>query len=202
MNFKILNKSDFTTTKWSGGDTTQLYIYPENSSYAERNFLFRLSSATVNDEKSNFTKLEGVSREIMVLSGEMTLEHCGRYSKVLKEFDQDSFKGEWDTVSYGKVIDFNLMTKDGCVGRLENIKVMPSFKTSFPLAHNESKKVLTALYPSQQNMKLLHGEYEIIVAEKSLVVIEQAEGEPSSILTISNENKDDVLKIVIAEVMF
>lgn len=202
MNLKILKKCNFTTTKWSGGDTTQLYIFPEDGSYEERNFLFRLSTASVTAEISNFTKLEGVYRKIMVLSGEMTLEHRGKYSKVLKEFDQDSFMGEWDTLSYGKVIDFNLMTKEGCIGKLENIKVTPESNATLQLTSNEFKKVLIALYPFQQKMKFFLGGDERVVEEKSLVIIELNEGEEGGILTISNESKDRTLNVVISEVIY
>jgi environmental stress-induced protein Ves len=202
MNLKILKKSDFTTTKWSGGDTTQLYIYPEDGSYAERNFLFRLSSAAVIDEKSSFTKLDGVSRKLMVLAGEMKLEHLGRYSKVLREFEQDSFMGDWDTVSYGKVIDFNLMTKYGCTGSLLNIKVASGSEVTLELTHNESSNVIRALYPVGNSMKLLFGEEEIVVEEKNLLIIEQTKPGESSIITISNGNKEDILDVVMAEVVY
>lgn len=202
MKFKILKESDYTTTKWSGGDTTQLYIYPECGNYAERNFLFRLSSATVTDEKSAFTKLEGVSRKLMVLSGEMKLEHKGRYSKVLKEFEQDSFMGNWDTVSYGKVIDFNLMTRDGCIGELKNIKVMSNSTITLELSNKKSNKLLKALYPVGQPIKLLFGKEEVVVEEKNLVIIEQDKNDEDNIITISNKNKDEVLNIIMAEVIY
>jgi uncharacterized protein len=202
MNLKILKKSGFTTTKWSGGYATQLYVYPEDGSYAERNFLFRLSSATVTDEKSTFTKLDGVSRKLMVLAGEMKLEHLGRYSKVLREFEQDSFMGDWDTVSYGKVIDFNLMTKEGCTGRLENIKVASGSEVTLELTHNESSNVIRALYTVGNSMKLLFGEEEIVVEEKNLLIIEQTKPGEGSTITISNGNKEDILDVVMAEVVY
>lgn len=57
----------------------------------------------------------------MILKGEIVLEHEGRYKKVLKKFDQDSFSGSWITKSIGQAIDFNLMMREGCQGRLEAI---------------------------------------------------------------------------------
>ncbi|HFI0353367.1 TPA: hypothetical protein ACGOV8_000567 [Streptococcus suis] len=33
--------SDYQETSWSGGRTTQLYLFPTQSSYGERNFQFR-----------------------------------------------------------------------------------------------------------------------------------------------------------------
>lgn len=196
MKFKILKESDYVTTKWSGGDTTELYIYPEDASYTERNFLFRLSTATVTSEKSVFTELKGTSRKLMVLSGEMKLEHKGRYSKVLKEFEQDSFMGEWETISYGKVVDFNLMTNNPCTGNLQNIKVMPNSSIKLALLSKKSNKVLKALYPIGQSMKLFFGEEEIEVDEKNLVLIELDKNDEDTAITISNKNGG--LNIIVA----
>ena len=52
-----LTSPDFVTTTWSGGKTTQLAIAPDGASYAERAFLWRISSATVELEASDFTPL-------------------------------------------------------------------------------------------------------------------------------------------------
>ena len=49
-----LTSPDFVTTTWSGGKTTQLAIAPDGASYAERAFLWRISSATVELEAYGF----------------------------------------------------------------------------------------------------------------------------------------------------
>ena len=50
-NKMILKKAeDFVTSKWSGGSTTELYIYPPQAVYREGNFKCRISSATVEVE--------------------------------------------------------------------------------------------------------------------------------------------------------
>ena len=41
MDWKLLTKSDYVTTRWSGGTTTQLAIAPEGAVYADRDFLWR-----------------------------------------------------------------------------------------------------------------------------------------------------------------
>jgi environmental stress-induced protein Ves len=120
---KIIRQVDITPTIWAGGKTTQLVIFPENSSYVDKNFDFRLSTATVETETSVFTQLEGVKRSLMVLKGSMILEHKGQYSKELNEFDIDNFLGDWKTTSYAKVTDFNLMTKGNTKGSLEYKKM-------------------------------------------------------------------------------
>ncbi len=52
---------------WSGGTTTELFIYPEVAEYSERNFDFRISTATVEVEESNFystTRLQAHTYDI------------------------------------------------------------------------------------------------------------------------------------------
>jgi uncharacterized protein len=120
---EVIRKEEQKTTTWSGGTTTELTIYPKDAIYSNRNFKWRLSSAKVNEEKSTFTSLQGIWRLIMVVEGEMALEHENQHSTYLKPFDQDSFSGEWSTKSVGKVKDFNLMLSNGCKGELEAIQI-------------------------------------------------------------------------------
>lgn len=123
MTYEIIKKQNHKTSEWSGGTTTQLLIYPKEAVYNERNFKWRLSSAKVEIEESTFTHLPGISRIIMILKGELVLNHENHHNTVLKKFDQDSFSGDWNTKSYGKVTDFNLMMAEGCSGKVEAIEV-------------------------------------------------------------------------------
>lgn len=118
---EIIKKNQHKTSKWSGGTTTELYIYPKDSLYADRNFKWRLSSAKVDVEQSTFTSLPGIARIIMIVEGELLLQHEGHHSTTLKALEQDSFSGEWITNSVGKVVDFNLMMAQGYNGKLESI---------------------------------------------------------------------------------
>jgi environmental stress-induced protein Ves len=77
-----------------------------------------------------FTKLPGVSRKIMILDGEIKIEHQNHYSKILKKFEQDSFEGDWDTKSFGKAIDFNLMTTGNTQGIIEAFSLNNSIELS------------------------------------------------------------------------
>ncbi|MDL2320412.1 HutD family protein [Alistipes sp. OttesenSCG-928-B03] len=119
---KVIRKSELVTSRWSGGTTTQLAIWPEGAVYADRNFVWRVSSARVEAEESDFTPLAGVSRVIMVLDGELLLRHEGLYEKRLGRFGQDSFDGRWKTTSRGCVTDFNLMTTSG-EGSVEALEI-------------------------------------------------------------------------------
>lgn len=115
----VIPKAEQQTSNWSGGTTTQLYIYPHGSSYVNRDFMFRLSSAEVEIPESTFTKLPGVSRKIMVIDGELKLEHEEQHTIFLKKFETDSFSGDWNTKSFGIATDFNLMTTGNVKGSLQ-----------------------------------------------------------------------------------
>lgn len=119
MKNKIIKKDHFKTSLWSGGTTTELYIYPENAIYNNKDFLFRLSSATVELEQSIFTPLEGIKRFITPIDGSLKLFHKD------KTIDLDpsacyAFDGGIEKTSEGKVTDFNLMLSKDTSGTLES----------------------------------------------------------------------------------
>jgi environmental stress-induced protein Ves len=97
------------TTQWSGGSSTQLAIFPFESDFKERTFLFRISTATTETERSTFTSFRGYKRILMVLEGQLDIHHTGQYSKKLGAFETDCFEGSWETKSEGKVRDFNVI---------------------------------------------------------------------------------------------
>lgn len=113
MNVTVLQPSDYNTSKWSGGSTTQLFILPQTATYADRNFDFRISSAKVEVAESTFTPLPTINRKLMVLEGEITVTHENHHKKTLKQFDTDAFSGDWKTTTIGTCTDFNLMTRSG-----------------------------------------------------------------------------------------
>ena len=109
------------TNTWSGGTTTELFIYPPDSEYNKHNFEFRVSTATVNVEESTFTQLPGYKRILMILKGELFIEHKNHYSNYLKQYDCHEFLGAWETQAKGKVIDFNLMMNEKTNGAISII---------------------------------------------------------------------------------
>lgn len=122
---------------WSGGTTTELFIYPEEAEYSERNFDFRISTATVEVEESNFTQLPGYKRILMILQGELFIEHKNQHSKILHQYDCDEFFGSWETKAKGKVVDFNLMMKEGLNGSLSVVMIDENSNTTYQ--YNENK---------------------------------------------------------------
>ncbi|MEY3236315.1 MAG: hypothetical protein RI883_416 [Bacteroidota bacterium] len=118
MQFQHFKADKSKTITWASGTSTELFIYPLTGDFQKRDFLFRLSTATVEAEESVFSDFSGITRTLMLLKGNLTLIHEGRYIKELEPFDQDTFDGGWDTKSKGKVKDFNLMCKEGASGSL------------------------------------------------------------------------------------
>jgi len=111
VEYSIIRSENLKTTRWTGGTSTELFIFPTDSEYQKRNFSFRLSTAKVEIEKSEFTSLPGISRKLMVLDGGIFINHEKHHSNQLNKFDVDAFEGDWKTTSIGKCIDFNLMTQ-------------------------------------------------------------------------------------------
>jgi len=133
MHCEIISSDNFERNPWAGGTTTQLFIYPLQSEYKKRNFSFRVSTATVELETSQFTKLPGVSRKLMVLVGQMKLVHENQYTKELTKFEVDSFQGDWNTTSQGKCTDFNLMTMGRAQGELAALRIEKNRQIEYDL---------------------------------------------------------------------
>ena len=107
-----LTERDYKTSRWSGGTTTELFIWPEGADYAKREFSFRVSSAVVELAESDFTPLFGVTRYITPLTGGFALTHPGKPAVVMAPLAEPyRFSGEEATHCVGCATDFNLMLK-------------------------------------------------------------------------------------------
>lgn len=113
MTLTRLTPEDYTTTRWSGGATTELLIRPRGAAYAQRAFLCRISSATVELPESTFTPLSDYDRLIATLEGEIDLVHDGGAPIHLRPYEVHAFDGGSATRSFGRCRDFNLMLRKG-----------------------------------------------------------------------------------------
>lgn len=144
---KTIRKSSQLKTSWTGGITSQIAIYPETAEYSKRDFIWRLSTATVDLPESTFTSLPGFWRLLMVTDGEFVLKHEGHHQALLKQFDQDRFSGDWITRSYGKVSDLNLIMSAACKGTLTAIALSEDKTVVVPgLAHIEGSQNESVYY--------------------------------------------------------
>ena len=116
--FTLLRPEDYVKTTWAGGVTTQLAISPAGADYGARDFLWRVSSATVSLDESDFTALPGYRRFISTLQGDMHIyltrfasENPGYYKKLLTDASKTLFVyggvsalAGYETVNWGKTL--------------------------------------------------------------------------------------------------
>lgn len=115
MKERIISQDEFKTTTWEGGETTELFIWPEGSRFADRDFLFRISSATFSGTQSDFSDFSGYQRYILPLLGELKLSHTGLYERALRSYEVEYFDGAWKTHSENSLDcrDFNFIYRSG-----------------------------------------------------------------------------------------
>lgn len=108
---KDLNNKKVVST-WKGGTTTQLCIVPESASLQERNFDLRISSATIDLERSEFSDFTGYRRYLMKLEGDITLLIDDK-KVIIKTDEAFEFMGDEKVISLSKEPsrDFNVIIK-------------------------------------------------------------------------------------------
>ena len=120
MQIRTLDPAARRVTNWSGGKTTELFLYPSDGSYAERRFQIRISSATIDTPESHFTELPGVVRYLTPLSEGFYLKWNGHW-QFLPFGSVLQFSGEEDILSRGSGRDLNLMLK----GAKGEMRILP-----------------------------------------------------------------------------
>ncbi|WP_215492173.1 HutD family protein [Fenollaria sporofastidiosus] len=109
---KDLNSKRIVST-WKGGTTEELCIEPKDASLQERNFDLRISSATIDLERSEFSDFTGYRRYLMKLEGDITLLIDDK-EVIIKEDEAFEFMGDEKVISISKEPsrDFNVIIKE------------------------------------------------------------------------------------------
>ena len=108
MKITKISKDTLIPTIWDGGETFEYYIYPENTLYANRDFLFRISAATISKVPSIFTKFNNYQRFLVMLDNDLNINNNGKEESYTPN-DVFKFDSDSDIISYTKGNDFNLM---------------------------------------------------------------------------------------------
>ncbi|RED26584.1 HutD protein [Flavobacterium cutihirudinis] len=111
MNIHLLHKKSSKASVWSGGLTYEYMIYPKTANYADRDFIFRISSATIEQAPSEFTKFKGYHRYLVMLDGCLDIE-INKEKKCYEKYEIMEFNSDDDVTSYSKGIDFNWMVSE------------------------------------------------------------------------------------------
>lgn len=124
MSWNVFTPKDFETSPWAGGVTTQLAIGPQGTHYADRDFLWRISSAQVELEHSVFTNLPDYHRFLTVLEGNLELQIGHSPKSALPPLSICEFDGGTPVESWGRCKDLNLMLRKGaCTGSMEVLRL-------------------------------------------------------------------------------
>lgn len=163
----LLKKEDYVVSNWVGGTTRQLYIFPAESTVSNRDFLFRVSSADIANEKSEFSSFKGFSRLLLSLDNPLLIQHNDQDEKCLRPFEVEVFDGAWKTRSEGKCTDFNLIFDPKYHGELKVHRLKETEKFVFSRQPYE-KFALLFLHTGN-----LHVEDGVLSTSESIVLEEE-----------------------------
>ncbi len=168
MKTTILSPTDYAVSNWSGGETTEVFLFPPDGDYGKRQFDYRLSTAKVLLPESEFTDLPGYQRIIMSLDNPLELHHRsvkGSRIEQLKAFETGYFSGEDKTKSFGQCQDFNLI-------------YLPSYKGNMFPKYNKNVTLLetnvTYIYYALEETKCLileQNKSEIVLNPKETLIL-------------------------------
>lgn len=140
MKTTLIRKDDVITSKWAGGESSQYFIYPLNSSYADRNFSFRLSMAeSYSEEEAKYSNLENYTRHLIMLEGKAHVFHKDHYDLLMEPYKHiDVFDGGWESSASGKVTDFNMMLSKDFHGKMTVVENDGILKNEFCREYNKT----------------------------------------------------------------
>lgn len=190
MEWKLLTREDYVTTRWSGGTTTQLAIEPAEASYANRDFLWRLSSAGVEAEHSDFTSLPDYHRMISTLSGELELKVGEGDRFTLAPYQVFTFDGGIPVESWGTCTDFNLMLRKGrCQGNLQALKLSPGKTLNWTVpapVSGSSLRCAAALYCGEGSFELPQTDFQVQAGQ--LLLCREVDGTAITLASTAGAN--------------
>lgn len=114
------NRNSISPNLWSGGKTFELFIYPQDSNYAQRNFDFRLSSATIDEIPSAFTRFDGYVRYLIMGYDDLRILR-NDLPETYPKGTVFQFNSHDKVISFSKGIDFNLMIRSHFMPVVVNI---------------------------------------------------------------------------------
>jgi environmental stress-induced protein Ves len=201
----LIQESSYRTIPWKNGlgATSEIAIFPPESSIADNNFIWRLSTAEMNESGvfSSFPKherilvlIEGAGIKLIFDSSELGPE------VLLSKHQIHSFPGasvpKYELLQ-GKVRDFNLIYHPEEVRpylKVVQIEDKPrSFKMEGDIAFlfGLSGKVAVSLYPGEEKFELSYAETLLVNPSKNL------DGDERLILLESTEKMSSLILIEI-----
>lgn len=172
--YEIIRRGNFKKMSWSGGTIQELFIYPEKTVYEKRDFIFVLSTATVDVEESDFTVLDNFNRIILSLDNELNLTHNAQKKTTLKKYQPHLFYGGDNTKSQGKVNDYNfIMNRESCYGDVMCFSISKG-SIVYPKKSSDScEKILEVVYCTRGSLAFQKEGVNISINQGELLIIDQ-----------------------------
>lgn len=162
MNIKTVKNIDLNPKVWSKGSTSEYFIYPESADYSNKDFLFRISSATIDEVPAVFTKFDGYLRYLVMLDSSIDLE-INESRAVVAKHTIINFSSRNDVTSFSVGQDFNLMVNESI--KSSYVQIQKGLVTS-----NSSFFIAFALSPCSilvNNKKYELNSYDCIIIENT-----------------------------------
>lgn len=128
MKVTIIHREQLQPSVWSGGKTYEYFIYPPEGDYTQKQFDLRISSATIEDVPSNFTKFDGFRRYLVMLDGELKINQNLK-NKTYKQNKLFVFNSSDDIISHSQGSDFNLMLRKDIQDEVVEVRTFPFITT-------------------------------------------------------------------------
>ena len=169
MKYLKISKHHISPSIWDGGKTFEYYIYPPETSYANRDFLFRISAASLEKEPSFFTRFENFQRFLVMLDNDLIIR---RNNKIEHYSQQDIFvfDSSDDIISQSLGNDINVMVA----------KTVAFSKVDVLTEFNNSTADFIFLFAKVESEIQLNNE-KITLEKDDLLVIEKASQQEISV---------------------
>ena len=83
MQYQIIKREDFIVHRWSGGTTSDIFLFPPSSCWEKKDFQIRISSADCRVDGAPYSDFTGFTRHILPLRGSMHMFHEGHHEVLL-----------------------------------------------------------------------------------------------------------------------
>jgi environmental stress-induced protein Ves len=182
----VIQQSEMSVSQWAGGSTTQLAIYPPHSSVAAQDFLWRFSSATV-EQSGAFTRFPQHQRLLALRQGagftftvEAKLASAAPTTETPVPTQQAEVTSQQQTLRFagccassakllnGAITDINLMLAAGYSG---NLLALPLSQHWQPLLLARPEHSTLLLWSDEIALNIRVGEQQLQLASGDLCVL-------------------------------
>lgn len=194
----IIRKDKVKKRLWSGGTVDQLFINPEDADIAKKDFIFRVSTATVDVEESLFTFFDNYDRIIMTTDKEFVLVHNDKDEVFLNKYEPHLFYGGDKTQGKGKVNDYNFIMKRGvCRGDTMAMSLAKGSLVYPRKGNDKCDETLEIVYCARGKLTFRYNDIEEYLVRGDVLMIDH--GTIANKYVLSNED-DQFCDLVITMV--